>query len=505
MKVISDTMLATKESIQRCPRLLRTSYFLIIFYCFVFADFGASTCYCQGVSAQASSLENGLAATSSGLKVGYFDVDATPPIGSQLAYSPTRSVVETLRCRGIVLLGSDRPIVLCAVDWLGIGNESNLVFRERLAIAAGTDSQHVAVHTLHQHDAPWCDFSADTLAREHGASGIIFDSGFARVVLERAEQAVRNAVANAQSVTHVAFGQGRVEKVASNRRILGPDGRVQAVRWTATKDPTVRAEPEGVIDPWVRSVSFFRGDERLVVLTYYATHPQSYYGKGDVNPDFPGMARNARQNATGVPHVHFCGAGGNVGAGKYNDGSPENRPVLAQRLEEGMRLAYESETRSAISIGDVSWRTTDVLMPVTERLQLTEVEKIVRDPSRTLKERIYAATQEIWMRRCEAKDPITLQCLKLGASRILHMPGELFVEYQLAANQMCPDAFVAVAAYGDYAPNYIGTSISYQQGGYETEARSTLVAPGVETVLIQAMQQVLDAEKKPWPPLGALR
>jgi hypothetical protein len=439
------------------------------------------------------------------LKVGYFDVDATPPIGSQLAYSPTRSVVETLRCRGIVLLGSDRPIVLCAVDWLGIGNESNLVFRERLATAAGTDSDHVAVHTLHQHDAPWCDFSADTLAREHGASGIIFDSGFARVVLERAEQAVRSAVANAQSVTHVAFGRGRVEKVASNRRILGPDGKVKAVRWTATKDPAVRDEPEGVIDPWVRSVSFFREDERLVVLTYYATHPQSYYGKGDVNPDFPGMARNARQKATGVPHVHFCGAGGNVGAGKYNDGSPENRPVLAQRLEDGMRLAYESETRSPISSSDVSWSTTDVLMPVTERLQLPEVEKMVRDPSRTLKERIYAATQEVWMRRSEAKDPITLQCLKLGNSRILHMPGELFVEYQLAAAEMCPDAFVAVAAYGDYAPNYIGTAISYQQGGYETEVRSTLVAPGVEKVLIEAMQKVLDAEKKPWPPLGASR
>jgi hypothetical protein len=485
-------MIATKESAQRETRLVWMSHFGFVMGWLTLINFGAPTCYSQA--------DAGL--SGSKIKVGYFDVDATPPIGSQLAYSPTRSVVETLRCRGIVLLGSDRPIVLCAVDWLGIGNESNLVFRERLATAAGTDSNHVAVHTLHQHDAPWCDFSADTLAREHGASGIIFDSGFARIVLERAEQGVRSAVANAQSVTHVALGQGQVEQVASNRRILGPDGRVKAVRWTATKDPAVRAEPEGVIDPMVRSVSFFRGDERLVVLTYYATHPQSYYGKGDVNPDFPGMARNARQAATGVPHVHFCGAGGNVGAGKYNDGSPENRPVLAKRLEDGMRLATESEKRFPISTSDVSWKTSDVLMPVTERLRLEDIEKIVRDPARTLKERIYAATQEIWMRRCQAKDPVTLQCLRLGASRILHMPGELFVEYQLAAQQMCPDTFVAMAAYGDYAPNYIGTAIAYEQGGYETEVRSTLVAPAVEGVLIHAMQQVLEVEPKPWPALG---
>lgn len=463
----------------------------------VLIHFGAVNCCIQRASAQATRT-----GTGSGLSIGYFDVDATPPIGSSLAYSPTRSVVETLRCRGVVLIGSDQPIVLCAVDWLGIGNESNLVFRERLARGAGTEVARVAVHTLHQHDAPWCDFSADALAREQGATGIIFDSGFARAVLERAEQAVRAAVADAVPVTHVALGRGQVQKVASNRRILGPDGRVKAVRWTATKDPDVRAEPEGVIDPWVRSVSFFRDNQRLVVLTYYATHPQSYYGKGDVNPDFPGMARNARQKATGVPHVHFCGAGGNVGAGKYNDGSPENRPILAQRLEQGMRLAYESETRSPISSSDVSWKTTDVLMPVTDRLRLSDVEKTVRDPTRTPKERIYAATQEIWMRRCMAKDPVTLQCLRLGSARILHMPGELFVEYQLAASQMRPDDFVAVAAYGDYAPNYIGTEVSYQQGGYETEPRSTLVAPGVEQVLIEAMQQILEVERVPWPRLG---
>jgi hypothetical protein len=438
----------------------------------------------------------------SGVKLAYFDVDATPRIGSPLPYSATESIVEPLRCRGIVLLGSGQPIVMCSVDWLGIGNEGHRLFRERIAAAAGTDAERVAVHTIHQHDAPWCDFSADALAREFGASGIIFDSGLARDVLDRTADAIRAALPNASPVTHIGLGQGRVEKVASNRRILGPDGKVKAVRWTATKDPEVRAEPEGVIDPYVRSISFFQEEKRLVVLTYYATHPQSYYGKGDVNPDFPGIARNAREKQTGVPHIHFCGAGGNVGAGKYNDGSPENRPILAQRVEVGMRSAWESEERFALSHDQVSWTTRDVLMPVTKRLALNEIEKIVRDPSRSVKERIYAATQEIWMRRCAAGDPVTIQCLKLGGARILHMPGELFVEYQLAASQMRPDLWVSMAAYGDYAPAYIGTAIAYEQGGYETEPRSSLVAPEVEGVLIDAMQDLLGVPRQEWPPLG---
>jgi hypothetical protein len=73
---------------------------------------------------------------------------------------------------------------------------------------------------------------------------------------------------------------------------------------------------------------------------------------------------------------------------------------------------------------------------------------------------------------------------------ILHMPGELFVEYQLAAAKMKPEATVCMAAYGDYGPGYIGTQVSYAEGGYETSYVS-LVAPEVEAVLTQGMAELL--------------
>ena len=47
------------------------------------------------------------------VKIATFDVDATPPLGSAMAYDPVKRLDElTLRCRGIVLLGADKPIVL---------------------------------------------------------------------------------------------------------------------------------------------------------------------------------------------------------------------------------------------------------------------------------------------------------------------------------------------------------------------------------------------------------
>ena len=69
-------------------------------------------------------------------------------------------------------------------------------------------------------------------------------------------------------------------------RVMGPDGKVKYVRYSSTKDAKIRAEPEGVIDPYVHLLAFYDGETPLSIITYYATHPQSYYGKGGVSCDF---------------------------------------------------------------------------------------------------------------------------------------------------------------------------------------------------------------------------
>jgi hypothetical protein len=86
---------------------------------------------------------------------------------------------------------------------------------------------------------------------------------------------------------------------------------------------------------------------------------------------------------------------------------------------------------------------------------------------------------------------IDVSCLRLGRARVLHLPGELFVEYQLRAQKLRPDLFVAMAAYGDYATAYIGTKIAYSEGGYETRPGVTHVAPEVEDVLMDAVARLL--------------
>ena len=427
------------------------------------------------------------------VRVGVFDVDASPPVGSPLAYDRTLMVETPLSCRGIVLVSADNPIVICALDWIGVGNEAHRVFREKLAAAAGTTSDRVIVHTLHQHDAPWCDFEIEDRLGEHGLGGQRFDSATARSVMDRAAAAVRRATAEMRSVTHLGVGRAPVERVASNRRILGADGKVRATRFTATKDAALRAEPEGLIDPELKLIAFFDGEQPVAAMTFFATHPQSYYRTGRANPDFPGLARNERQRRTGVPHLHLNGAGGNIGAGKYNDGAPENRAVLTRRMEAAMARAWESLRRSPLSAADVDWRTVAVALPPSRHLDEPRLLNVLADASRPIGERTAAAAGLTFLRRCRAGITTDLAALRLGDARILSFPGELFVEYQLAAQSMAPEQFVAVAANGDYGPGYIGTAVAYDQGGYETLPTSSFVSPEVERILLDATRSLLGA------------
>ncbi|MGE3315517.1 MAG: hypothetical protein AB7O26_10410 [Planctomycetaceae bacterium] len=432
------------------------------------------------------------------LKIATFRADITPPLGSPLCFGyvePAKEIVDPLTARGIVILGAGKPIVLCSLDWVEIMNASHDAWREALATAAGTSTDRVAVHTIHQHDAPGSDFGAEELLAQVGIPGVIEDIAFNRDCIVRTAEALSESLKQSKTVTHVGIGSAAVEKVASNRRILGPDGKVKIIRFSSTKDPDAIAAPEGTIDPLVRLVSFWNGDKPLAVLSHYATHPQSFYGQGGVSADFVGMARTIfEKSIPDAAAIHFNGAAGNVAAGKYNNGEPATRPILAERLARGMKSAWGATKKAPVSTADIRWGTRPVALPLrdTHTDEKSRIELLNNDGAQK-RERARSALDLSFALRTKRGHKIPIHMLKVGPAHILYLPGELFVEYQLAAQQLRPDDFVAMAAYGDCGPGYIGTEIAYGQGGYETSAVSR-TAPQVEGVLMGAIRELLAGE-----------
>src|SRR5260221_5995992 len=105
--------------------------------------------------------------------------------------------------------------------------------------------------------------------------------------------------------------------VASNRRWIGPDGKPQFGRGSYVSDEKAREAPEGTIDPFLKTISFWNDKRPVAALSCYATHPMSIYGRGLVSSDFVGLARARRQSDDhSIFQMYASGCSGNVTAGE---------------------------------------------------------------------------------------------------------------------------------------------------------------------------------------------
>ena len=429
------------------------------------------------------------------LRIAPFRFDVSPPIGHGCCggwIKPIEAYDDPQEAIGFVLTGAGKPIVICAVDWTGILNSAHVEFRTALADAAGTTPDRVAVQCVHQHNAPFACLEAERIVDEQGDLPHIMDVDFFRRCLDAARHTVKTALPRARPVTHVATGQARVKKVAGNRRMIGPDGRVQAMRGSSSKSEELRALPEGLIDPFLKTVAFYDGDTKVAACHYYACHPMSYYGDGRASADFCGLARRQReQEQPGCTHIYFNGCGGNIGAGKYNDGSKEMRPVLTQRIYDAI-VASEA-TLQPEAITSAHWVTEEILPPTDERWDADAIMRQISDKDQRVVSRNRPSYTVAWIRRQQDGIPIVLSGLHVNAASLLHLPAESFVEYQLEAQASVPNRFVACAAYGDGGPWYIPTEESYPQGGYEVSVAwcSTKVDP----ILSSGVQALLDRSR----------
>ena len=435
------------------------------------------------------------------LRVAAFSCDVTPPVGHPLCggwIKPLEAIDDPLLAKGIVIADGRERFVLCAVDWCLLQTGAFDAFRRKIAAAAGVPESRVSVHTVHQHNAPIADADAQRLLDRALAAPPHLDLKFLDEVTDRLAVAVRDACGRLEPFNEIGVGRARVEKFASNRRVRRADGKVVA-RMSSTKDAAMRAEPEGLIDPWLRTVTFFDHQRPLVRLHFYASHPQSFYGDGRATSDTVGLARARFEAEERVPQVYFTGCAGNITAGKYNDGSPLARVELSGRIYAAMKQAASATARTAVT--SLDWKTATVkFAPRTEpEWSVEQSRQIIADSNAPAIERLKAALNVAWRERIKVRSFVDVSRLRLGPANVLLLPGEAFVEYQLYAQSLRPDDFVAVAAYGESGPGYICMDAALTDGGYEpTFSR---VGPPSEFRLKEAIADLLArGATQPSPP-----
>jgi hypothetical protein len=453
------------------------------------------TCLCitSVVAGLVASAAESATPAADGFRLATFRTDVTVPLGHRcMGVLPRKAerIADPLYAMGFVLLGPDRPIVVACIDWCEIRNRAYDQWRDALGEAAGTDRQRVLVSSLHQHDAPVADGEAEELLASVGLGGELFDVRFHDDAVRRTATALRDSLKDARRVTHLGLGQARVEQIASNRRVVHPGGRVDFDRYSASGGNEFhRNADDGLIDPWLKTLSFWDGDEPLLALHVYATHPMSYYGRGEVSADFVGLARDRRQRDDfGVLQIYGTGCSGDITAGKYNDGSVAARQILADRLYQGMKAAWEATQRTPLSRIDFRSTTFDLEFHEDPEFAPAALEHTLHDTNASVTDRILAAMGLASRRRQARGQAIDLPCVDFGAAQLIVLPGEAFVGYQLLAQQLRPDSFVATLGYGECWTGYIPTDAAFAER-FNHDWR--WVGPGAEPRIRAALEQVL--------------
>ena len=431
-------------------------------------------------------------------RLGVFAADVTIPLGHRcMGVLPTKAkqIDDPLEARGFVLLGAEKPIVLLALDWCELRNGAYDKWRDALAEAAGTTRERVLVSCLHQHDAPVCDSGAQELLDRVGLEKELYDPAFHAKCIDRVKTALTESLTSARPVTHIGLGQAKVDKVASSRRVIGKDGKPHYSRYSASAgDPFHSQAPDGEIDPFLKLISFWNGEEPILALSSYAVHPMSYYGRGGVSADFVGLARRRfERDHPKVFQIYVTGCSGDVTAGKYNDGSPAMRPLLAERIFRGMKAAWENTKRQPLAA--IEFRNQPIDLPFHDGPEFTRaaLEKELNDPKRKTEDRILAALALSSLDRIQKGQKIDLPCLDFGPAQVVIFPGEAFVGYQLLAQKLRPDSFVMAVGYGESWPGYIPTKAAFEEGfnhGWRW------VSPGCEKIIREALVRLLKSPAK---------
>lgn len=448
-----------------------------------------------GLWSVTSSLATEPGPTPPAWKLAPFSADVTVPLGHGMMGGSWLStkIADPLTARGFVFAGERdafAPVVFVAVDWCEIRNDALARWKAVLAEAADTRPERVMVCAVHQHDAPVADLEAERILRAHQAKGTVCDLDFHEQAVQRVAGALRESMKHPRSVSHLGTGQARVQQVASNRRFTLPEGLVRFDRMSRSIDAAARAAGEGLIDPYLKTLSFWDGEIPVLALNAYAVHPMSYYGSGEVSSDFPGLARTQREAETpGVLQIYASGCSGNVTAGKYNDGSRANRAVLASRLQEGMRAAWAATTREPIR--QVAFRTAPVRLEPRDGPGWTIADLTAGLSEAKPFQQCLAAMGLSWRKQADRGGGIDLPALDFGSATLLVLPGESYVEYQIFAQEQRPKSFVVTAGYGEGATGYIPTEQHIAEN--DTNLHDWWwVAPGAEPKLKAAIRTLLN-------------
>ena len=415
-----------------------------------------------------------------------FKVDVTPPVGLDMAYCPNNKVDMPIYVGGVILDDGTTRVVWCTCDYIYVCGQTYEQWQRKIADAAGCPPENVFLHSVHQHDsmrvAPEFnppDGAVDDNGKPFPLEGS--DPGYVAKSIADITAEIARLIGNDAwvPIASLKTAETRVGGLASNRRLVDESGKGVTMRWTMTTDPALQAWPTGVIDPMLRTVALVKEDGTIyAALHFYATHPQSAYRRGMVSGDVPGWAiRYACEKTPDTLHFYFNGCGGNITMGKYNP-SADAAAIVALGTRLGNYLLKNLDRLEDRASGPIRLFRVEIDVPL--------------DPQRANPEHQTWGNRAYFEKTFDHWKRSSITRFNAGEVNILSFGlSELCIEYQLYAQELVPENFLATAAYGNGIYWYMPVAKAFEEGGYESNVEACLVTPEIEPVLKAGIREAL--------------
>lgn len=392
------------------------------------------------------------------MQAGFAAVDITPPLGTH-KIGMLRDIVPTqihdpLHARAAVFDDGETAVVIVQLDTLSIRWSTVEAIRRQLAGQLPVPPHHVLVGATHNHAGPAVAVAGD----------VPRDDAYLETLVKRVVQVVTEAWEHREPA-ELGYGRTLEFGLSYNRRPVMRDGFVYTLREGSRNDVLYR---EGPIDPAVPVLAARRpGGELLGLITNFTAHP-THHGAGDCfSGGWPGALVRALQKR-GIPDAVFLqGCTGNVQSGHGITREDPGVDALGEGLADAVFRALDT----------VTWQTHWPLRAARRTVQLPyrdytqeEVAGTIPGAQRFIDSAIYDRGMPGLLERIRQRgtQPAEVQLLAIGDLRLLTMPGEIFVEYQLAIKQAAYPHHAIVAGYANGMVGYVPTETAMRHGGYET-------------------------------------
>ncbi|HKU26785.1 MAG TPA: hypothetical protein VJQ54_15030 [Candidatus Sulfotelmatobacter sp.] len=395
------------------------------------------------------------------LRAGVAKVEITPPAGIPMwGYSnrkgPARSTLDPLYARVIVLEVGSQRLALVTLDLGRAFGPASLAW---LRNATRDDTSFLIVAASHTHSGPTIQdsYPSGTPDWERSALGKI-----------------ASAISEARSrLTEARIGTGYgFALIGHNRLRVNPDGTVSWFERNPTRVPT--APVDGTVS--VLRVDTTSG-QPLAILVNYACHPV-VFGSDNLqySADFPvAMVKTVEEAFDRKPLCLFLqGAPGDINP--YFAVTPLEEDATAMRDRTGQMLGREA-ARVAKGIRTETEADADLKF-VEERIKVHQRWSVEKWREAMIAVFGPTAGQTFPLRpEQEIELPASIVLINKTIA-FLTMPGEPFVEYQIAWRERCPVRDAFLVGYANGYNGYFPTIPSATLGGYGAANPATWVEVG---------------------------